>query len=64
MIVAVKTIDKALAQATDATMKGALQEARVTLAACVAVEGVVLASSAGADGRRKRRAPAPATAGS
>lgn len=46
-IAAVKLCDKALVQATDATMKAALQEARTTLAACVAAEGVVLAPSAG-----------------
>jgi hypothetical protein len=44
-IVAVKTLDKALSEATDPTLKGALQEARVTVAAAVATTGVVLAPS-------------------
>lgn len=44
-IVAVKAIDKSLASGADAVLKGALQEARVTLAAAVATTGVVLTES-------------------
>ena len=58
-IAAVKTLDKALSEATDPTMKGALQEARVTVAAAVATTGVVLAPSmkkAKAPGRKLRPA--------
>lgn len=54
-IVAVRALDKGLAAATDATMKGALLEARTTLAACVAVSGVTLASSTTPTTPRKRR---------
>ena len=44
-IVAVKAMDKSLASGADPVLKGALQEARVTLAAAVATTGVVLAES-------------------
>jgi hypothetical protein len=63
-IVAVKTIDKALVAAPNNPMKGALQEARTTLSAAVAVEGVVLAPSAGTALPRKRRSRVPAVAAS
>ncbi|MBI5362691.1 MAG: hypothetical protein HZA53_05895 [Planctomycetes bacterium] len=54
-IVAVRAIDRGLAGASDTTMKGALLEARTTLAACVAVAGVTLAPTTVSAAPRKRR---------
>lgn len=41
---ALKSIDKALAETDDNTVRTALQEARTTLSACLALDGVVVAS--------------------
>lgn len=57
-IVAVRAIDKGLAAATDAATKGALQESRATLAACVAVSGITLPPSTVPAAPRKRRSRA------
>lgn len=54
-IVAVRAIDRGLVEAADATLKAALQEARTTLAACVAVTGVTLPPSTVPATPRKRR---------
>lgn len=54
-IVAVRAIDRGLAEGNDATIKVAMQEARTTLAACVAVSGVTLPSSTVPATPRKRR---------
>ena len=42
---ATKALDKALAATTDATLRTAFQEARTTVAAAVAVEGVAVPTS-------------------
>ena len=42
---AIKSIDKALAEADTGSMRRALQEARTTLSALLAMDGVVVASS-------------------
>ncbi len=62
---AVKLVDKALAAASDTAMRSALQDARSTLAACTAVDGVIVPSSATEAGtvrrqRGRQRAAAPA----
>lgn len=56
-VAAVRSIDKALATTQDSTVRHALDEARATLSACLAVQGVVPAAGSrvvarGAGGRR------------
>jgi hypothetical protein len=41
---AVRSIDKALGESADAAMRGALDEARSTLSACLSLNGVVVAA--------------------
>jgi len=54
-IAATKALDKALGATTDATLRWAFQEARTTVAAAIAVEGVVLAGSTVERPGRKRK---------
>ena len=49
---AIRSIDQALRGVDSPSMKNALQEARATLAACLAVDGVVLSSEPAPRGRR------------
>jgi hypothetical protein len=54
-IKAVKSIDAAMADTDDAAMRTALSEARATLSACLALQGVISAAGSGerpASGRR------------
>jgi hypothetical protein len=56
-VAAIRSIDKALATSQDAVVRRALEEARTTLSACLAVQGVVPAASSksmgqGSGGRR------------
>ncbi|MBK7644983.1 MAG: hypothetical protein IPJ19_18385 [Planctomycetes bacterium] len=56
-VAALRAIDKALSSTQDGTVRNALDEARATLSACLAVQGVVPAAgsravSRGAGGRR------------
>lgn len=50
-VAALKAVDKALAASTDGAVRKALDEARATLSACLAVQGVV-AAAAGKGGAR------------
>ena len=59
-IAATKALDKALGATTDATLRKAFQEARTTVAAAVAVEGVVVAESTAGEKPRGRRKQAAA----
>jgi hypothetical protein len=52
---AIKLIDRAAQSATDATFKSALEEARATLAAASAVQGVIVPPSASATAGLKRQ---------
>jgi hypothetical protein len=55
-LAAIKAIDRSLAAGPNGTMKGALQEARGTLSACVAVGGIVVPeSTVGAPGKPRGR---------
>jgi hypothetical protein len=54
---AIKSVDKALGATQDAPMRTALHEARGTLAACVAVTGLVVPESTTAAPAAKRGRP-------
>ena len=51
VVAALRSIDKALGTSQDAVVRKALDEARATLSACLAVQGVVPAASAQSSGR-------------
>jgi hypothetical protein len=51
MVAAVRSIDKALAASQDGALRKALDEARATLSACLAVQGVVPAQGSRTAGR-------------
>jgi hypothetical protein len=58
-LAATKALDKALGATTDATLRTAFQEARTTVAAAIAVEGVTVAATttgAGKPGRKRKNA--------
>jgi hypothetical protein len=52
---AIKLIDRAAQSTTDATLKAALEEARATLTAASAVQGVIVPPSASATAGMKRQ---------
>jgi len=54
-IAAVKALDKALSETADAVTRKAIEEARVTLAACLATHGVQMAQVGAKAGSRPRR---------
>lgn len=54
-IMAVKLLDKAMAATNDPTLRAAFQDARMTLSASVAVEGVILPGSAAENARPRGR---------
>ena len=55
MTAALRSIDKAISESDDSTTRKALDEARSTLSACLALNGVTVAGGAAAGGPRGRR---------